>query len=331
MKMVRLAHTELVVSRLCFGCWGIISDFHWGKRDQAQAIATLAAALDAGVNFFDTAAMYGDGASETLLGRFLAGRRESVIVASKIRPDAMGPSDVAATCEAALRRLQTDYIDLYQTHWTSRETPLADTWQAMLRLQQQGKVRYVGVCNMGAGDLDDVRSMQPPAANQLPYSLLWRAIEYAILPACAEHGIDCLAYSPLMHGMLAGKYRSADAVPSSRARSRHFGSHRPDTRHGEAGCEAETFAALDSIRNVCDRLDRSMADVALAWCNQRPGVASVIAGASTPEQLRHNAASFENPLPDAALAELDRVTEPLKQSLGSNPDMWQGRDQSRFR
>jgi aryl-alcohol dehydrogenase-like predicted oxidoreductase len=330
MRTVRLSSSDLVVSRLCFGCWGIVSDFHWGQRDETQASATIRAALDAGVNFFDTAVMYGDGASETLLGKLLAGRRDAVIVASKIRPDHMRAADVISTCEQSLRRLQTDYIDLYQTHWTSRDAAISETWQAMLRLKEQGKVRHVGVCNMGPNDLEGVCAIHPPTANQLPYSLLWRMIEYDILACCKARGIDVLAYSPLMHGLLADKYPTADAVPDSRARSRHFSSRRTKTRHGEPGCEEETFAALNAIGELGRRLGRSMADVALAWCNQQPGISSVIAGASTPDQLRQNVASIENALPEDAMHELNGMTERLKSALGPNPDMWQGSDRSRF-
>ena len=331
MKTTALGGTDLVVSQLCLGCWGIISDFHWGQRDRDQSVATIHAALDHGVNFFDTATMYGDGASEILLGQTFAGRRDQVVLASKVRFDQMGPSQVVAECEASLRRLQTDYLDLYQTHWTSRETPIAETWGSMLRLQEQGKVRHLGVCNMGIQDLSDIGSLPPPLTNQLPYSLLWRMIEFQILPDCQQRDLGVLAYSPLMHGLLADKYRAADEVPDNRGRSRHFSSKRVSTRHGESGCEVETFAALDAIRGICNALDRTMSDVALAWCLQQHGVSSVIAGASTPEQLTQNLACVEHPLSDATLRELQQATETLKQTLGPNPDMWQGSDASRFR
>ena len=331
MKTTRLGRTDLIVSQLCFGCWGIVSDFHWGQRDLEQSVATIHAALDRGVNFFDTASLYGDGASESLLGQTLVGCREQVVLASKVRFDRMTSREVVTECEDSLRRLQTDYLDLYQTHWTSRQTPLAESWDAMLRLQEQGKVRHLGVCNMGPLDLADVGVNQPPVTNQLPYSLLWRMIETDILPDCQRRAIDVLAYSPLMHGLLADKYQSAADVPDNRARSRHFSTDRPHTRHGEPGCEADTFAALDAIRGICADLGRTMSDVALAWCLQQPGVACIIAGASSPEQLKANATCIENPLADDTLDALRQATEPLKQKLGPNPDMWQGADTTRFR
>ncbi len=331
MNYVRLPHTDLSVSRLCFGCWGIISDQHWGARDRDACLQAMEAAFDAGINFFDTAAMYGMGESERLLGRVFAVRRDRVVIATKLAPNRMHPADIPLGCETALRALDTDYIDLLQTHWTSRDVPLADTWDAMRRLQEQGKVRYLGVCNAGRGDLSEILSPLPPVTNQVPYSLLWRMIEADILPFCRSHEIGVLAYSPLMHGLLAGKYRTADEVPEGRARTRHFAAGRPLTRHGEPGCEAETFAALDRIREISRELGRTMPDVALAWCLQQPGVASVIAGAASAEQVRQNLISMEQPLPEDVLRRLSDATQPLRELLGSNPDMWQGTADSRFR
>ena len=333
MKYHQFSNTDLSVSRLCFGCWGVISDTHWGKRAEEDSWQAMLAAVDCGVNFFDTAPMYGDGASETLLGKFLAENnlREKVIVASKIRPDKMSPEQVLAECEESLQRLQTDYIDLYQTHWTSRDVSVAETWGAMRQLQQQGKVRHIGVCNMGLQDLAAVTSLQKPLSNQLPYNLLWRMIEPEILPRCRQEQIGVLVYSPLMHGILADNYRTAAEVPDGRARSRHFSSARPLTRHGESGCEAETFAAVDKIREIAEQNHRHMAAVALAWTIQQPGVASVIAGARNADQVRENIAFLQNPLSDDALQELDEATRSLKQLLGTNPDMWDGGVNSRYR
>ena len=331
MHSVQLPRTDLHVSRLCFGCWGIVSDFHWGQRDEHQALQTMHVALDAGINFFDTAAMYGAGASEQLLGQFLANRREQVVIASKVHVDCMRPEDLIRSCEQSLVRLGTDYIDLYQTHWTSREVPIEDSWQAMLRLREQGKARFVGACNLGPGDLARVIAIEPPVTNQLPYNLLWRMIEAEILPLCRAHEIGVLAYSPLMHGLLAGRYASADEVPEGRARSRHFRSDRGLARHGEAGCETETFAALEALRSLSRQTGRSMADLALAWCGQQPGVASVIAGASTPSQLAANVTALADPLPAETLHAMSAATSALAAALGTNADMWQGTNASRFR
>jgi len=331
MHTIQLPGTDLKVSRLAFGCWGIITDFHWGERHASDSVAAMNAAFDAGVNFFDTAEVYADGASETLVGETFAGRREQVVIASKVHPNSMTPEGGAKACERSLSRLKTDYIDLYQTHWTDPQTPPADTWGAMLKLKEQGKVRHIGVCNMGPGDMNAIAPQGRPVTNQLPYNLLWRAIEAEILPQCKSNDIGVLAYSPLMHGMLADKFQTAASVPDGRARSRHFSSGRENVRHGEAGCEEETFAAIDAIRNICDGLGRTMADVALAWVVAQAGVTAVIAGVRNEKQLLANLQTFDKPLPPAAIQQLTDATAGLMKALGPNPDMWQGSGSSRYR
>ncbi len=333
MQYHKFAKTDLSVSKLCFGCWGITSDFHWGDRVEEESLAAMQAAVDAGINFFDTAPVYGDGASETLVGKFCANGnlREQLVIASKVRPDCMRSEQVVSGCEESLKRLQTDRLDLLQTHWTDRNIPLSETWEAMLQLQEQGKVRYIGVCNMGVGDLSEVAPIEKPLTNQLPYNLLWRMIETDILPRCVRDGIGVLVYSPLMHGILADKYQAAAEVPDGRARSRHFTTERSLARHGEPGCEQETFAALDGIRRIAQEINRSMTDLALAWTIHQPGVASVIAGARNAEQLQQNLSFMDRPLSQDVLQELDKATAPLQAALGPNPDMWDGGENSRYR
>lgn len=333
MKKINLPNTDLTVSQLCFGCWGVASDFHWGDRVEDESVQAMLSAVDAGVNFFDTAPVYGEGASETLLGQVLSenGLRDQVVVASKIPPAKMKPDEVVEECEASLKRLQTDRIDLYQTHWGNTETPLTETWEAMIKLKEQGKVRHIGVCNAGTADLSDISAVQAPVTNQLPYNLIWRMIEDAILPKCRDENIGVLVYSPLMHGMLAGKYKDSADVPDGRARSRHFTTDRPLARHGEPGCEAETFAVLDKIRAIAEGLGREMADVALVWTIQQAGISSVIAGAKNETQLRENVRCIDGPLPDDAINALNAATDELLQALGPNPDMWDGGDNSRYR
>ncbi len=330
MELVSVPNTDLSVSRLCFGCWGIASDSHWGERDPQQSTATIHAALDAGVNFFDTAAVYGNGESETLLGKALGDRRADVVVASKVRPDMMAPDEVIRGCEESLQRLGTDYIDLFQTHWANPDVPLEESWAAVLKLKEQGKIRFAGVCNAGTGDMQRVGATDAPVTNQLPYNLIWRAIEDAILPACCEKNVGVLAYSPLMHGMLAGKYKSAAEVPDGRARSRHFSTEREMARHGESGCESETFAAIDAVRRIAEEAGRTMADVATNWVAQQQGVTSVIVGAASPDQLNANCESISDPLSSDVQAALTDVTSKLREALGPNPDMWQGTESSRY-
>jgi aryl-alcohol dehydrogenase-like predicted oxidoreductase len=228
-----------------------------------------------------------------------------------------------------LQRLDTDYIDLYQIHWPNRDVPIAETLETLERLREQGKVRAIGVSNFGVADLSDLLSVGHCETNQLPYSLLGRAIEYEIMPQCIDNEIGILCYSPLAQGLLADKFASVDDVPEERARTRHFSKNRPLTRHDEAGCEAETFAAIERIRQICAEIDAPMAEVTLAWLLYQPGVTSVLAGARRPEQIKQNAKAAALDLPPEIVEALSAATDQVKQKLGSNPDLWE--TNSRYR
>ena len=339
MQYTHLGRTGLQVSRLCLGT------MNFGPRTSEQdSFAIMDKALDLGINFFDSANVYGgkrgEGITENIVGRWFAqggGRRDKVVIATKVygtmgdwpNESRLSARHIKLACEASLRRLQTDYIDLYQIHWPSRTIPLADSMEALMRLQEAGKIRAIGVSNFGTLDLDDLLAVGRAESNQLAYSMLSRAVEYEIQPKCVANEISILCYSPLMHGMLTGKFAGADDVPVERARTRHFSSERAMTVHSEAGCEAETFAAIDGIRQVCAKIGHPMAEVALAWLIRQPGVAAVVAGARRPDQIAELVRAVEIQLSDETLAELDRITAPVKQKLGRNADMW--RTESRIR
>jgi aryl-alcohol dehydrogenase-like predicted oxidoreductase len=329
MEKHRLGGTGIAVSALAMGCWAIAGDAVWGPQEEAVSHATVHTALELGINFFDTAEGYAGGKSEAVLGRALAGRRQEAVIATKVSRTNLSRDGIREACEDSLRRLRTDYIDLYQIHWPSRSVPLEESAEAMERLREQGKVRAIGVCNFGAGDLGDLLTLGWIESDQLPYSLLWRAIEYEIQAKCVEEGIGILAYSPLAQGLLTGKFSSLEDVPEGRARIRLFSGDRPQARHGEAGCEAEVLDALNRIRAICAEIDQPMTDVAIAWLFQQPGVTSVIAGARRPEQIRQSAGAVDLDLAPEIVARLAEATEEVKRAVGTNPDMWQST--SRFR
>lgn len=328
MKYRKLGRTDIEVSVVAMGCWALAGDATWGPQAESDSIATVRAALDVGVNFFDTAEGYGDGESEEALGRALAGRRHEAVIATKVSRANLAGGEVRQACERSLRRLQTDTIDLYQIHWPSRTVALDETMTTLENLREQGKVRAIGVCNFGVQDLSDLFEIGRVETNQLPYSLLWRAIEYAIQPMCVEAGLGILCYSPLVQGLLTGKFASPDEVPDGRARTRLFAGDRPGSRHGEAGCEAETFVALEEIRRISGGIGQPMTRVAIAWLLHRPGVTSVIAGARRPDQVEQTAQAADLPLSPETVGQLAGATDEVKRILGSNPDMWQS--ESRF-
>lgn len=305
---------------------------NWGSQDEADSIAAIHAGLDDGINWIDTAPAYGDGASEKLVGKALQGRRDQVLIATKISTSDLAKHSLLDSCEKSLRLLQTDYIDLLQVHWPSPSVPPSETFEALLDLREQGKVREVGVCNFGTTDLETLDTLQPgPVSNQVCYNLLFRAVEYAVLPASKARSMGLLCYSPLAQGLLTGKFKTPKEVPDARARTRHFSKNRSQVRHGEEGAESETFAAIAAIAEVAQELGISMEALSLAWLIAQEGVCSVIAGARNPEQARRNAEAGRLELSDHILQHLADATAPLKERLGDNADAWQGSGESRVR
>lgn len=326
-----LGKSSIQVSAMAVGFWGIVGGNYWGPQEEADTINTVHAALDSGINFFDTAEGYGNGYSEEMLGRTLKGRRDEAIIATKASVRNLAPDDLREACENSLQRMQTDYIDLYQLHWPSRQVPFEDTMAVMLDLQRAGKIRVIGVSNFGKQDMPDMLQRSRFESNQLPYSLLWRAIEFDIQPQCVEQQVGILAYSPLNQALLTGKYNNADEMPYSRTRTRHFRGDRKNSRHGQPGFETEVFAAVEAIRQISAEIEQPMARVALAWLLHRPGMTAVLAGARNVEQIRGNVAAAELALSTEVMARLEAATEDLKQKFGPDPDMWQSKENSRYR
>ena len=331
MEYRKLGRSELSVSTICMGCWALAGGALWGDQDEQQAIGALHTALDIGVNFFDTAEGYGAGDSEVILGKAFKDRRDQAIIATKVSENHMHPADLRQACEQSLQRLQTDYIDVYYLHWPSREVPFEETLAEMDRLKEEGKIRYTGCSNFGRQDLERLLAIQHVEVNQLAYNLLFRAIEYEIVPTCLEHEVSIAPYSPLLHGILTGKFATVEEIPEGRARTRHFSPKiHPQTRHGGAGAEEETARALYGIRDICEGAGLEMTKVALAWLLAQPGVTTVIAGARSPEQIRANAEAAELQLPADVEQALTEATEELKTAFGTNADMWESEENSRI-
>lgn len=322
MRYRKLGQTDMEVSVICQGCWSIVTeDSTWGGNDPADSLSAIRAGLDAGVNFFDTARGYGGGESEEMLAEALGDRRKEVFIATKLND--LSPDGVRRQCENSLRRLKSDYIDLYQIHWPRGNTPVEPALEAMTRLRQEGKIRAIGVSNFGVSYMRDALPAAEIQTNQLCYSLLWRAIEHEVQPLCLENHVGILPYSPLAQGLLTGKFSSPDDVPAGRARTRLFSGNRPEARHGEPGAEEEVFTALEEIRRIANEAGHSMTHVALAWLLAQAGVTSVIAGSRNPDQATDNADAGDVQLSDEVIDRLSAATEPIKQKVGTNCDMWQ--------
>nr|VFJ69597.1 MAG: Predicted oxidoreductase [Candidatus Kentron sp. FW] len=328
------------IQPVSLGTWTFAGGAQWGETRDKESIATVHAALACGVNLFDTAPAYGKGRSEQVLGTALMGRRDQAYIATKVAPGDLGPEKLKTSVDDSLARLRTDYIDLLQVHWPGRPSSYPEMIPVLEGLIRQGKVRHFGVCNHGEMDLtgllDTLSAFHQDGAgpitligNQLPYSLLTRAIEFGITDLCRRKRIGILAYSPLAHGALGGKYHHADDIPEGRKRSRLF-HHRHGGSHGETGCEAQLNAALRGIGQICRDTGLPMSVLALAWVVRREPVRSVLCGARTSRQMEQNVLAARTHLPPDVMERLDRATLPLKRRLGPNPDLWKSGKNSRF-
>jgi len=325
----KLGLTDWDVSVLSFGLWQIGDSEYWGESDTgAQAIR---AAIDAGVNLFDTAESYGQGESERAFGEVIGPVRDSILIATKISPDHCGQDNVRKACESSLARLNTDRIDLYQIHWPNHDVAFSETFAELIKLKEEGKIRAIGVSNFGIGDLEDWNSVGETASNQMCYNPLFRAIEDDILPACKRRGIGVLTYSPLMQGILSGRWTTIDEIPPQRRRTRHFSGKRDGVRHGEPGHEELMMTAVQNLKSLSEESDIAMSEMTTAWILAHPGVTSVIIGSSKPDQVGRSLQAAAIELPDEVVAKIDEITRPLKDAMGSNLDMWLNQERSRIR
>jgi len=298
MRERHVGKSGLVVSVVGLGC----NNFGWWL-DAEQSRQVVHAALDAGLTLFDTAESYGGGESERFLGHALADRRDEVVVATKFGgnrsiDDRGSATNVRRSIDGSLERLSTDYVDLYQYHWPDDVTPIEETLGALDELVRAGKVRHVGSSNMSAAQVraaDAVayeRGLSPFVSAQNEYSWLERGVEEELVPTLEELGLGLIPYFPLANGLLTGKYRRGAPAPEGSRLA------------GRLSDDAATWDRLDALQAFADARGLSLLDVAVGGLAAMPAVSSVIAGATTPEQVRANAAAGEW-VPDAReLAEL---------------------------
>lgn len=312
----RLGHSGLSVSAIGLGCMGM-SEFYGPPPDEARSMATMQRALDLGINFFDTADVYGPFTNEELVGRFLRSRRDQVVVATKFgnRRSADGaflgisgkPDYVKACCDASLKRLGIDTIDLYYQHRVDPETPIEETVGAMADLVKAGKVRAIGLSEASAATVRRAHAIHPIAALQTEYSLWSRDPEGEILPTCAELGIAFVAYSPLGRGFLTGRIRSAADLQE--------GDWRLQTQPRFQGDNFQrNLALVGTVEDVARTKGCTPAQVALAWLLARNSPSSAssadlipIPGSTRPERVEENARSVDVQLSSAELAALDAI------------------------
>ena len=345
MEQRECGRSRLTLSVLGLGCWSFGGGAYWGLCDQSDVDTVVRRAFELGITYFDTAEAYNDGRSETSLGRALRGLpREQVVIGTKVSPAHVQPDVLPGRCEASLRRLGTDYIDIYMVHW-----PIAlhsirhfdarievcpavdDAFAALSWLQEQGKVRHIGVSNFARPRLEEALAYCPDlTVNELPYNLLSRAIEWEALPASRELGLGVIGYMALLQGVLTDLYATLDDIPVSQRRTRHFDPRKSAAaRHGLLGEEQATERTLAALRAVCRDNGLTLSQLALKWAVANREVACSLVGSRSLGKLEANVRAVEQPLSAEMLKRLNAITDPLKERLGRSFDYYEGPDNDR--
>jgi aryl-alcohol dehydrogenase-like predicted oxidoreductase len=340
----------LTLSALGLGCWSFGGGTYWGDCDQADADAVVRRAVELGITYFDAAEAYNAGRSEESLGKALVGvPRERVIIGTKVSPSNCYARTLPGHCEASLRRLGLEYVDLYMIHWPihphsirhfSRDAAIiasppsdVEAFSALAELKRQGKIRHVGVSNFAGSRLEEaVRIFPDIVVNQLPYSLLTRAVERDILPRCHRLGIGVIGYMTLLQGVLTDLYPTLADVPPHQARTRHFSRRRSELiRHGENGAEEETTQALAEIRRIAREAGLTTAALAIKWALAGQGVSCCLIGARKVAKLDANVRAMAGPLSPEIIRALNAATQPLLDTLGDGFDYYESVANNRTR
>lgn len=324
MQYRKLGGSSVTVSAIAFGGWPVMG-IERGYVNERDAVESIEAALSAGVTTFDTAPVYGYGKGEEIMGTVLKGRRDSVQILTKfgLRWDCeegvhfydikepggvyklyrnARSESILKECEASLRRLETDYIDLYQCHWPDDSTPIEETMDALNQLVRQGKVRAIGVSNFNVEQISKAHQIAPIASNQPPYSMVRREIEKDVLPFCVDHNIATVVYSPLQRGLLTGRIRADQEFAEGDTRR-----VRPEFRP-EFILYVNRF--LDQIRPIAQKHNLTLGQLALNWTAHRPGITSVLVGARNAEQARENSRALDSTL---SAQEMETITSLVEQ------------------
>jgi aryl-alcohol dehydrogenase-like predicted oxidoreductase len=310
MKFAKLGKSDVQVSAITFGCWEM-GGAQWEFTNDQNNITAVHKALDLGITSFDTAEGYGNGHSEEILGVALEGSRKDIFLATKVAPNHLAPADVRAAAVDSLKRLKTDYIDLYYMHWPNFSVPIEDTMGELVKLQKEGLIRFIGASNFKVDLLTQASAVGRIDAIQPEYSLLHRGIEAEILPWCLENEVSVLSYSSIAKGILTGIF--------------HFGGVKikdDDFRSNRRLFSADHFEKekplLDVVKQIADAKEVSLSQVAIAWLLAKEGMTSAIVGTQNEKHLIDNVDSAEVSLSADEVAKLDEVSMDVLFSIDGN-------------
>ena len=290
MDYTQVGNSGIDVSRVGMGCWAI-GGAMWGPQDDQQAIEGIKRAIDLGITFIDTAAVYGFGHSEELVCEGIKGRRDEVVVATKCgqvwdKPElssikrVSSPESIEREVDASLRRLDIDVIDLYQIHWPDEDTPIEDSMAAMLKLKETGKIRAIGVSNYSVEQMSRSLAVGQLDSLQPPYSMLNRGVEREILPFCQQNNIGVVVYSPMQRGLLTGKFMPGHKFAE--------GDHRANSGEFKGERFERNLRIVDRLRPIAEKYGKTMGQLAIAWVLMHPAVTVAIVGGRNPGQVEQN-------------------------------------------
>ena len=312
MQTKQLGYTDLQLTTVGLGAWAMGGPwlFGWGPQDDDQSIATVQSAMDEGINWIDTAPIYGHGRSETVVGRALRQIKQKPLIATKCglcwdenheRITRLKAESVRAECHDSLKRLGIDTIDLYQIHFYEPDEDIEEAWTEMTKLVEEGKVRYIGVSNFSVEQIKRIQKIHPVASLQPPYSMLHRGVEDELLGYCQQNDIGVIVYSPMQRGLLAGKF------DPERLANLPEGDHRktnPDFQQPQFGA---TLELVEQLKKIAERSGRTCSQLAISWTLRRSEVTAAIVGARKPDQITETAAASDYVLSPEDLEEIEKL------------------------
>jgi aryl-alcohol dehydrogenase-like predicted oxidoreductase len=312
MQMRQLGYTDLKLTTVGLGTWAMGGpwQFGWGPQDDDEAIDAIPAALETGINWIDTAPVYGLGHSEELVGKALKATSQKPIIATKCsllwndkkeKVSCLKAQSVRQECIDSLERLGIETIDLYQIHWPEPDEDLEQAWEEMARLVEEGKIRYLGASNFSIEQIERTRKIHPVASLQPPYSMLHRQVEDELLACCAQNDIGVVAYSPMQRGLLTGKFspERLASLPLDDHRRANADFHEPRF--------TATLELVEKLRPIAERNGKTLAQLSISWVLRRPEVTAAIVGARKPEQILETAPASDWDLNEEDIEQIEQL------------------------